>query len=145
MTKPSLARLHTTATWLLYQSTLRTDQKSLRVISTAGSRRYHYSVLAALDEFGPASQADLCRRCDIDRSDMNALVNGLAKQRWVERTPDPGDKRRNIVTITPAGRRQLHRLDRILSELDEEMFAPLSASEKHQLIDMLGRILEHNA
>lgn len=141
--QPSLTRLRVTATWLLHQSALRANQKSLRVISAAGSRRYHYSVLAALEESGPSSQADLCRYCEIDRSDMNAIVNNLAEQSWVQRAADAGDKRRNVITITAAGRRQLRRLDQILAEVDEEVFAPLSANEKHQLIDMLSRVLGH--
>lgn len=74
---------------------------------------------------------------------MNAIVNSLAEQSWLQRAADPGDKRRNVITITSAGRRQLRRLDQILAELDDEVFAPLSATEKQQLIDMLGRVLAH--
>ena len=36
-------------------------------LATAGSRGYHYRLLAALQEFGPASQAKLGRRTGMDR------------------------------------------------------------------------------
>ena len=39
-------------------------------LATAGSRGYHYRLLAALQEFGPASQAKLGRRTGMDRSDI---------------------------------------------------------------------------
>ncbi|MEV1174226.1 hypothetical protein [Nonomuraea sp. NPDC049784] len=37
-------------------------------LDMAGARRYHYALLATLEEFGPSSQAELGRRCAIDRS-----------------------------------------------------------------------------
>ncbi len=57
----------------------------------AGARRYHYALLAAAEEYGPSSQADLGRRTGIDRSDMVATVNDLAERRLLERAPDPQD------------------------------------------------------
>src|SRR5215831_17803594 len=43
-------------------------------LASAGSRGYHYRLLAALAEFGPASQASLGRRTGMDRSDVAAAV-----------------------------------------------------------------------
>jgi DNA-binding MarR family transcriptional regulator len=58
----------------------------------------------ALDELGPASQAEFSRRTAIDRSDMVAIINELTEQGYVERSADSSDGRRNVITITPAGR-----------------------------------------
>jgi DNA-binding MarR family transcriptional regulator len=66
---------------------------------------------AALDEWGPASQADLGRGTGIDRSDVTAALSELESRRLVERSVDPEHRRRNIVTITPAGVEQLLELD----------------------------------
>src|SRR5262249_9477228 len=71
-------------------------------LATAGSRGYHYRLLAALQEFGPASQAMLGRRTAMDRSDVVAAVNELADRGLADRSPDPADRRRNVITITPA-------------------------------------------
>jgi DNA-binding MarR family transcriptional regulator len=62
----------------------------------------------------------------------------------VERTPDPADRRRNIVTITSAGRAHLRRLDQLLAGVQDELLAPLSLAERGQLIRLLTRILEHH-
>ena len=94
------------------------------------------SLLTALDEMGPASQADLSRRTTIDRSDMVAAVNELADQAlWSE--PLTPDRRRNVVTITTDGRRQLRKLDRLIDRVQDELLAPLSADERRLLIDLL--------
>lgn len=105
-----------------------------------GLRRYHFSLLAALEEFGPASQAALGRRTGIDRSDIVATVNELAERGLVERSPDPDDRRRNVITVTPAGVRQLEVLDRLLAGAQEELLAALTGAEREQLMGLLTRV-----
>jgi DNA-binding MarR family transcriptional regulator len=112
-------------------------------LATAGSRGYHYRLLAALQEFGPASQAGLGRRTGLDRSDVAAAVNELAARGLARRAPDPADRRRNVISITPAGTAHLRRLDELLDGVQDELLAPLSPAERQQLIRLLNRILEH--
>jgi DNA-binding MarR family transcriptional regulator len=102
-------------------------------------------LLAALDEAGPASQAELSRRTTIDRSIMVATVNELAGAGLVERTPDPTDRRRNVVTLTAAGRRRLRKLDRLLTGVQDDLLAPLSAEERAQLVHLLTRVVDHHS
>jgi DNA-binding MarR family transcriptional regulator len=64
-------------------------------------------LLVVLEKFGPASQARLGGRAGVDRSDVVAALNDLAARGMIERKPDPADRSRNIVTITPAGRAHL--------------------------------------
>ncbi len=114
-------------------------------LATAGSRGYHYRLLAALQEFGPASQARLGRRTGMDRSDIVAAVNELVGRGLADRSPDPADGRRNIITITPAGTAHLRRLEELLGDVQNELLAPLSPAERQQLICLLTRVLEHHA
>jgi hypothetical protein len=44
----------------------------------------------------------------------------------IERTVNPNNRRRNIVSITPAGSAQLRSLDRVIDEIQERVLAPLS-------------------
>ena len=113
-------------------------------LATAGSRGYHYRLLAALREFGPASQAKLGRRTGMDRSDVVAAVNELVGRGLADRSPDPADGRRNIITITPAGTAHLRRLEELLADVQDELLTGLSPAERQQLIRLLNRILEHH-
>src|SRR6266540_2768792 len=70
-------------------------------LARADDRKWHYAVLAALQEFGPASQAALSRRTGIYRSDLVAVINELAGRGLIERAPDPADRRR---TSSPSPR-----------------------------------------
>jgi MarR family transcriptional regulator, lower aerobic nicotinate degradation pathway regulator len=71
---------------------------------------------------------------------MVAVLNDLAADGYVERNPDPDDRRRNVVRITPAGRGALRRFDRLIAAANEELLAPLSAAEREQLRDLLERV-----
>ena len=138
-------RLRTLPSWLLNQVALPAQRIVTETLAEIDARRPYYSVLAALDEFGPASQAALGRRCGIDRSDMVALVTELAAAGRVERTPDPDDRRRNVVTITDAGREFLGALDQRIQEAQDELLAPLGPAERAELVRLLGAVLIHHA
>jgi MarR family transcriptional regulator, lower aerobic nicotinate degradation pathway regulator len=113
-------------------------------LATAGSRGYHYRLLAALAEFGPASQASLGRHTGMDRSDVAAAVSDLVGRGLAVRAPDPADRRRNVISITAAGTAHLRRLDELLADVQDELLAPLSPAERQQLTVLLNRILEHH-
>jgi DNA-binding MarR family transcriptional regulator len=139
------SRLKALPSWLLNQAALPAQRLASEGLGAVGARRSHYSLLAALDEGGPASQAELGRRLGIDRSDMVALVNELADGSLVKRTRDAIDRRRNVITITPAGRRYLGRLDKVVESIQEELVAPLSPAERRDLARLLTRLVEHHA
>jgi MarR family transcriptional regulator, lower aerobic nicotinate degradation pathway regulator len=135
-------RLDSLPTWLLSRASGRAHRLLADAFADAGARGYHYRALAALGDFGPTSQTALGRRAQLDDSDVVAALAELEADALVERAHDPDDGRRKIVTITPAGKRQLKKLDRIVASVQEELLAPLSASERAELIRLLGRVAE---
>lgn len=130
---------------LLNQTAAHADRLVSEALATEGARKWHFVVLVALTEAGPASQSTLSRRTGVFRSDMVAVINDLADQGLVERAPDPDDRRRNIITVTPLGRSHLHRLDEIIDEAQDELLAPLSRAERGQLTELLTRLANHHA
>jgi DNA-binding MarR family transcriptional regulator len=139
------ARVRSKPSWLLNQATVPANRLVAEALAGVDARRHHYVLLAALDEAGPASQADLSRRTTIDRSDMVAAINDLAERGLVARTPDAADRRRNVVTLTPAGRRQLRKLDTVLAGVQDDLLSPLEADERDLLIGLLTRLVDHHA
>ncbi|GAA4130078.1 MarR family transcriptional regulator [Actinomadura keratinilytica] len=139
------ARLKDAASWLINQVSLHSQRLVSEGMAAAGARGYHYRLLAALEEFGPASQAALGRRTGIDRSDVVAMLNELSDQGLVRRSPDPADRRRNVITLTPEGTRRLHRLDRVLARIQDDLLAPLSPAERAELVRLLSVLLAHHS
>jgi DNA-binding MarR family transcriptional regulator len=114
-------------------------------LAGADAHKWHYAVLAALHDGGPASQAALSRRTGIYRSDMVAVLNELEDRGFVRRVPDPEDRRRNVISLTRAGDKQLGRLDKLIASLQEDLLAPLSAADREQLVELLSRLVDHHA
>jgi DNA-binding MarR family transcriptional regulator len=130
-------------TWLLSQAALRAQRLVTDAFAAADASRSEYSLLAALEEFGPTSQAALGRRLGIDRSDMVALLRELEDRKLVKRAADPSDSRRYVITITRTGVRRLEKLDGLVAEVQDALLAPLSPRERSQLIRLLTRIIDH--
>lgn len=109
-----------------------------------GLRSYHYRLLAALEEWGPASQADLGRNTGIDRSDVTAALAELESRKLVERAVDPAHRRRNIVTVTAAGRARLLELDEVIDAVQAELLAPLTVAQRRQFVAVMSRLLDES-
>lgn len=139
------ARLRHAPSWLINLVSAHSHRLVSDGFAAAGARGYHYRLLAALDEYGPSSQAALGRNTAIDRSDVVAALNELAAKNLIERSPDPSDRRRNIITLTPDGSRHLAELDEVLTGIQNDLLAPLTPSERDQLTGLLTRVIDHHA
>ncbi|MFF3330291.1 MarR family winged helix-turn-helix transcriptional regulator [Streptomyces sp. NPDC002888] len=137
-------RLTAKPSWLITQLAVHTRRLVSAGFTAAGARGYHYRLLAALHEFGPMSQAELGRRCRVDRSDVVAALGELTEQGFVIRTPDPDHGRRNKVTLTPDGARQLRTMDQVLDQVQDELLGPLPEEDRQTLTHLLGRVLAHH-
>ncbi|MGW2205871.1 MarR family winged helix-turn-helix transcriptional regulator [Streptomyces sp. NPDC001774] len=135
------ARLRGLPSRLLNMAAARADRLVAASFAEQDARKWHYAVLAALDDGGATSQAGLSRRTGIYRSDLVAVINELSERGHVERTPDPDDRRRNVITMTEHGRRHLERLDEVLTEAQDELMDGLTVLERELLTSLLERML----
>ncbi|MEU7799737.1 MarR family transcriptional regulator [Micromonospora arborensis] len=141
----SPAGLRTTPSWLLNQAATHAGRLIGEGFAAHDLRGYHYRLLASLAEDGPASQADLGRRCGIDRSDVVAAINDLAGRGLVVRAPDPADRRRNVISSTAAGAEVARQMGETVDRVQDDLLAPLSITERAQLTRLLTRLLEHHS
>ncbi|MFD6177929.1 MULTISPECIES: MarR family winged helix-turn-helix transcriptional regulator [unclassified Isoptericola] len=135
-------RLKDRPTWLLGRAAARSSALLSEAFASHGDglRGYHYRLLAALDQFGPASQADLGRDTGIDRSDVTAVLQELEARDLVAREEDPANRRRKIVSVTASGRQVLRRLDTVLDAVQEDLLAPLSETQRRQYAAIMARL-----
>jgi DNA-binding MarR family transcriptional regulator len=131
--------------WLINQAAIPANRLVTEGLASAGARRHHYALLTTLNEVGPGSQAELSDCSAIDRGDMVATIDELVERGLAERASDPTDRRRNVVTITPAGRRLLRKLDRLVARIQDQLLAALSVDEREQLVLLLSRVVDHHA
>ena len=136
----ALDRVAGRPTWLLSRANLRAQAILAAAFAEEGVRGLHFRLLAALDQYGPSSQADLGRHTGIDRSDVVATLNDLVAEGLAQRRPDPTDGRRNVITATRAGTRLLVRLDARLDSVQDAVLEPLDPGERATLVRLLARL-----
>jgi MarR family transcriptional regulator, lower aerobic nicotinate degradation pathway regulator len=139
---PTAARLRALPSWVINQAAIAANRLTDQALSGTGSRRYHFAILSALDELGPLSQAELGRCTGIDRSDIVASINAMVERGFLDRSPDPDDGRRNIITLTPAGKSHLEHLDALLAAVQREFLSALSPGESRTVIELLTRVID---
>ena len=136
----TLRRVAGEPTWLLGRVNARAQRLLGEAFGAEGFRGYHFRLLAALDEHGAQSQAELGRLTGIDRSDIVATVNDLVGQELATRAPDRSDRRRNVVTLTPGGADSLERLDAALHGVQDSLLSPLTRAERTTFIALLEKV-----
>jgi MarR family transcriptional regulator, lower aerobic nicotinate degradation pathway regulator len=135
-------RLRRLPSWLASEVARRGQRLVNDALAQEGARRQHFSVLASLADQGPASQAALGRRLWIDRSDLHAILNELERDGFVARVRDERDRRRNVVTLSPAGTAALARLQKRIQAAQRTLLEPLSAGDRRELTRLLERVVE---
>jgi DNA-binding MarR family transcriptional regulator len=99
-----------------------------------------FAVLARLMELGPQSQNQLGRAVAMDAATVKGVVDRLARQGLVKASPDPDDRRRLTIAISPAGDALCAaRVDAAL-EISDSTLGPLTAQERAQLLELLSRL-----
>jgi MarR family transcriptional regulator, lower aerobic nicotinate degradation pathway regulator len=106
--------------------------------------RTDFAVLAALEEYGPLSQAELGRRLGLDRNDISTVVGHLHRDGALQRRPDEADPRRNLVTVTDSGLRYLAELQEHADVVQRDLLAGLDEPQRRQLVDLLNQVLAHH-
>ncbi|BEP12252.1 MarR family winged helix-turn-helix transcriptional regulator [Acidothermaceae bacterium B102] len=140
-TETAPRRLQRLPSWLLGQANVEARRVVSEVLAQEDLHRSGYALMATLEEFDPLSQTELADRSGHDRSDVVRLVDELEKAALVKRDRDPEDRRRNVVTITPAGRRRLVALDAALVGAQDQLTARLTPSERKQLVTLLAKLV----
>ena len=97
-------------------------------------------LLWELTHHAPVSAANLSRSLQLDAGYLSRLLRGLKTRGLLEEQPDPADRRRTLLTLSPAGRQAFAPLDRGSQAETEALLAPLSAPQRQALVGAMSRI-----
>ncbi|MFF1374545.1 MarR family winged helix-turn-helix transcriptional regulator [Streptomyces virginiae] len=138
----ALQHIQSLPSWLIGRVAARGRELVAAALAAEGLKLMHHAVLAATAEYGPVAQADLGRRLAVDPKDMVGMLNHLQEAGLVLRTPDPDDRRKNAVTVTPEGTAVLARCAALAEVANAEFLAPLAPPEREHLVALLIRLHE---
>ncbi|NUP99331.1 MAG: MarR family transcriptional regulator [Armatimonadetes bacterium] len=127
--------------WLmLWRATKRLEEQARRSVASTGLCLSDFGVLLVLREQGPLPVNALGREVLITSGSITAAVDRLEAQELVERRSDPTDRRARIVHLTAQGRALSRRLLVAHARDLEQAFASLTATERHTLAALLGKL-----
>jgi DNA-binding MarR family transcriptional regulator len=109
-----------------------------------GIESWEFDVLAALRRAGTPyelSPGRLLRETLVTSGTMTNRVDRLAARGFVERNPDPEDRRGVLVRLTPEGKQAVDGAFGALLEAEARFLVELSESDQQQLADLLRRLL----
>jgi MarR family transcriptional regulator, lower aerobic nicotinate degradation pathway regulator len=118
--------------------------KAIARTEAAGFELYDYGVLAILAEGVRETQGTIAASLGVDPSRLVALLDSLEERKLILRQRDPHDRRRHVVSITPAGKRELGRIRTLIKQLEEEFFAPLSPENRRAFHELLMQLAMQN-
>ena len=99
-----------------------------------------FSALIRLSENGEISQNHLGRLAAMDVATVKGVVDRLKDKGLVQSTPDPADKRRSIISLSPKGASLVTDLRGIGLRISEETLVPLTPVERRTLVNLLRKI-----
>lgn len=98
------------------------------------------AVLTLLSRYGEMRMGRLAELLAVDMSVTSRHVAHVAERGWIDRSPDPADKRSRILRLTAAGERQMEVLSEATTQLLAERLSDWSDDEVGQLISLMARL-----
>lgn len=99
-----------------------------------------FDVLAQLDRSPEGmTLGELSQRMMVSNGNMTGLVDRLVEQGLLRRRPSPTDRRAQIVSLTPEGRRFFRTMARVNAQWVGEIFAGLSPQDIETLMPLLAK------
>jgi DNA-binding MarR family transcriptional regulator len=122
--------------------------KLVRHLETFGRRsslylhvdRAGYLALRTLEASGPLSTKALATALNLDASTVTRQITALESAGFVERRPDPIDRRSSAITLTPEGRRTMDGVERERRQGMEELVDDWAEGERVALGRALNRL-----
>jgi DNA-binding MarR family transcriptional regulator len=96
-----------------------------------------FQLLGVLHDDGATGQRDLGQSMGVDPSVLVALLNPLEAAGFVSRERDAADRRRHMVTLTPAGEQKLEQAAAAQRDAEDALFADLGDDQREQLRTVL--------
>ncbi|MFF2997527.1 MarR family winged helix-turn-helix transcriptional regulator [Streptomyces sp. NPDC057950] len=100
------------------------------------------AVLTLLGRHGDMRMSRLAELLAVDMSVTSRHVAHVADRGWIERLPDPADKRSRILRLTGAGLARLDELSQRSSQLFADRLSDWSDQEVGLLSHLMGRLRE---
>jgi DNA-binding MarR family transcriptional regulator len=127
--------------YLLKHVQIRFQEIQREALSPLGLDGRLLAVLIVAGDGGPHPQLRLAETLGVDRTTMVDLVDRLEASGWVQRRPDPDDRRTRLVELTPQGRKVLAAGVTASHTVEQRFLAPLADGDRLSFRDALQKLV----
>ena len=110
------------------------------VLEAHGLTMWGYVVLLALDGSSMRTQAALAAAIGADKTRIIRTLDDLQHDGYIERRPDPDDRRVRLLAITEAGRKVKDAAQEQIQRGEERWLGELTAEERRMFLRVLERL-----
>lgn len=103
-----------------------------------------FSALSVIAARPGVDQVTISREASLDTSTTGAVIERLIQRGWVIAQSDPADRRRRLLTLSPAGSDVHRAVWGTAEEMTRRLMACFDREEQAQFVDLLTRFVEHN-
>jgi DNA-binding MarR family transcriptional regulator len=100
-----------------------------------------YGALVVISARGLIDQIGLARLLGLDRSTAGLVIANLERRGTIARTTDPADKRRRVLTLTPAGKQLLEDIATAASRVPERELSIFTQAEAEEFVRLLKKFV----
>lgn len=112
----------------------------LPVLEQHGVSMWGYSVLLTLDQSSVRTQAALAEAIGADKTRIIPTLDELQGKGYIERRPDPDDRRVRLLAITESGRAVKDAVQEEIQRGEERWLSTLSAADRRVFLRVLGEL-----
>ncbi|MCV7092347.1 MarR family winged helix-turn-helix transcriptional regulator [Mycobacterium interjectum] len=110
------------------------------VLKAYGLSMWGYVVLNALDRSPVRSQAALAETVGADKTRIIPTLDELQRRGYIERRPDPEDRRVRLLALTAAGRTAKGAAQQDIQRGEERWLGKLSADDRRVFLRVLRQL-----
>ena len=112
----------------------------LPVLEAHGLSMWDYIVLSALDRSPVRSQAALADAIGADKTRIIATLDELQERGYIQRRPDPDDRRVRLLALTESGRAVKDAAQAAIQRGEERWLGRLSTNDRHVFLRVLHQL-----
>ncbi|MEE4241319.1 MAG: MarR family transcriptional regulator [Desulfopila sp.] len=88
---------------LIYKTSLNLRNYAERLMDPYGLTAEQFHIMKSTSQTPGLSQNELCRQVGKKPANITRILDRLENKRWIERKPNPADRRSSLVYLSPKG------------------------------------------
>lgn len=113
---------------------------SQQLLRNSGKHPGKIRILRMLDQDGSLTQQDIQARLDIQSGSVSEILSKMEALDLITRERHPDDRRKYVISITEAGKRDLTEHDLRRHRRQDARYGSLSPDEQEELIRLLSKL-----